>query len=81
MPSPFKTPTSFPDFDKLRYDAYFDEGTIVVKRLQGNVRRGQWRFEFREDATWFCVSCQDPWVKENPDVYFVASVGFAMRTK
>ena len=70
MPSQFKTPTTFPDFDKLRYVAYFDEGTVVVKRMQGNVRRGQWRFEFQGDATWLCVNCQPPWVKDNPNVLY-----------
>src|SRR5450631_255915 len=66
MASQFKTPVSFPDFDKLTYRASFDdEGRVVVKRLQGNLRRGKWLFEFSAGATGVCVSCNDPWVKLN----------------
>jgi hypothetical protein len=70
MPSQFKTPTSFPDFDRLIYKASFVEGRVVVKRMQGYVRRGKWEFEFSEEATWVCVKASDPWVKGNSDTSY-----------
>jgi hypothetical protein len=69
MTSEFTTPVSFPDFDKLRYLASFtEEGRVLVKRLQGRgVLRGRWEFEFSDRATWVCVKCRDPWVKNTDD--------------
>jgi hypothetical protein len=64
MTSGFKTPTSFTDFDKLSYRATFTkDGTVVVKRFQGRVGRGTWEFKFTGNATWVCIECHRPWVK------------------
>jgi hypothetical protein len=67
MATEFTTPTTFPEFDKMRYEASFLDGNVVVKRKHGRVLRGRWEFEFRSGATWVCVKCRSPWWKGNQD--------------
>jgi hypothetical protein len=63
------TPTSLPEFDRLKYTARFDaKGALVVERQQPQpggrkVERGFWKFSWQKDATWKCIECRGPSLK------------------
>ncbi len=67
MASSKKTPVNFQEFDSLVLTAEFskDGRTVIVKRLQGKVNRGQWKFQFDRLATWKCTDAADPYVRDN----------------